>query len=371
MNKNIVNLHFDNIYVLHITMYELERIKEKIQDNNLTVQYFRGVNGKATLLNKFTEYYDNHRKNKSKSFMKTVGAFGHVHSMINIIQDAIEKKYKKILILEPDIYFIENFQYKVKQYLSLDYKLLYLGASQHNWTNIKNYTSGLYYAQDTYGTFAIAIDNSIFTEYLNILKKLENPSDVCLYQIQKKYPTQCIVTYPNLISCDLTKSTTANRWRSQLELSTKFKWYGHDYQIYDKFPYDVNPNSIYKIVIELNYYEPNKSCYLKIVDNNNNDITPIIYVPDPNLVEQKLKLCDGKHILGNEYGIYIYPKAKRISVCLFGIYTDHIHFFEFFKDVENNKKLVYTHLNQKVSRYLNSKNNLIVNHYKGILNQLV
>lgn len=368
-NKHILNLHFDNIYVLYITQYELERIKQKISDSRINVQYFKGVNGKALLTDKFTEYYENHRNLKSKSFMKTVGAFGHVHSMINIIQNAIEKKYKKILMLESDIYFMENFQCKIKEYLTLDYKLLYLGASQHNWTNIKNYTAGQYYAQDTYGTFAIGIDHTVFAEYLDILKKLENPSDVCLYSIQKKYPTQCIVTYPNLISCDLTKSTTANRWRSQLELSTKFKWNSQNYQVYDKFIYDVNLDSVYKIVIELNYYEPNKKCYFKITADNN-DITPTIYVPDPYLVEQKLKLCDGKNMLGDEYGLFVYPKTAKISIQLYGIYTDHIHFFEFFKNVNLNKKLVHSHLKQKASRYLNSKNNVIANYYSGLLNQI-
>lgn len=384
-NKHILNSHFNNIYVLYITQYELERIKHKIQDNNIKVQYFKGVNGRATLADKFAEYYENHRENKSKTFLKTVGAYGHVHSMISIIQDAIDKKYKKILLLEPDIYFINNFQNKIKKYLTLDYKLLYFGGSQQNWNNITNQNVmqaiGYYNAQDTYGTFAIALDFRIFREYLDILNKMENPSDVCLCQIHKKYQKQCIVTYPNLVSCDLTKSTTVNRWRSQLELSTKFKWNGQDYQVYDKFPYEVHTDSIYKIVIELNHYEPNKKCYFKITDNDNNDMTPMIYIPDSNIVEHKMKLCNDKQILSDEYSVYIYPALQRlpseiipaktqIYIYLFGIYVDHIHFFEFFKNVTHNRNLVRSHFKQKVSRYLNCKNQILVGYYEAITNQL-
>jgi hypothetical protein len=296
MKKHILNTHYDNIYILYIISFEFERIRQKINNHKIKVQYFPGVNGKEKLSEQFDEYLESNKARKSKSYMKTVGAFGHVHSMINIMKNAIEKKYKKILILEPDIYFIENFADKVKLYLDLDYKLLYFGASQNNWAKIENQPDmrnmGMYYAKDTCGTFAVALDCSVFNEYLTILNKLLNPSDVCLYEIQNKYPKQCLVTYPNLISCDLTKSTTATRWKSQLDMSRKFKW-DSIYEIYDRLPYLVNVDSIYKIVIEINHMEKGK-CHFKILDTNAKDITPTISIPDLSLVEQKVRMCNDK-----------------------------------------------------------------------------
>lgn len=371
-NKHVLNLHFDNIYILYISNYELERIKYKINKIKLIVQYFKGVNGKIELLSQFNNYYKKHAEKKSKSYMKTVGAFGHVHSIINILKDAIENKYNRILILEPDIHFSINFNSFVNPYLQLNYKLLYLGASQNDWSIINKTTEVLdhdriYNANRTCGTFAIGIDNSIFNEYLEILKNLDNPSDTCLHPIQQKYKNECFVTYPNLISCDVTKSTTAIRWRYQFELINKFRWFDN-YDVDEKLPYIVKPNTIYKVIIEINYINSNDNCHFKISDDYG-DVTPTINLPNVVLLEKKNKIIDNKTKLCEEYVIYIYTNLTKMYVHISNIYIDNIYFIEC-KDDTHNKTSSQLYFKQKISRYLNSKDNVIVSYYDTLLHKI-
>jgi len=138
MTKHILNEHFDNIYVLHINQRELDKIQPKINKKKINVQYFKGYNGHAKKL-EFDHYLRIHRPRKRRNpaiKLLTPGAFGHIKSMINILSDAIKKKYKKILIFEYDIYFCEDFEERYKKYINKTYKILYLGAYQHNffWT---------------------------------------------------------------------------------------------------------------------------------------------------------------------------------------------------------------------------------------------
>lgn len=379
--KHILNEHFDNIYVLYISLSELERIIYKLSGTKLKTQFFMGVNGRKHLMEKFTKYFEDHKEKKSRSYVKTIGAFGHIHSMINILNDAINKNYKKILILEPDIYFSNDFDNQIKKYLNIDYKLLYLGSSQHNWKKIDADSDilqkgKLYYAQDTYGTFAIGIDQSIFTEYLQLLEKLTNPSDVCLLPIQQKYKNQCIVTYPNLIICDVTKSTTVNRRRIQLQLMDQFRW-NNNYVIYDRFTYNLKPNTIYRVVIELNSCEKNRTCgkygnkdaYFKITDENNN-ITPTIAIPNESIMEKRMRTYENEKILCDDYIIYIYPKSIRTYLHLSNMYADNIYFSEYFENVQKNINTIYPHFIQKMSRYINSKDSNIAKYYSDILNDL-
>lgn len=355
----MLNKHFDNIYVLYISQQELDRVKHKLELNQINAEYYKGVNGRTQLLKQF---------NESNTKMKTVGAFGHVHSMINIINDAIDKNYKKILLLEPDIYFINNFNSIVEKYLLLDYKLLYFGASQHNWNDVdKNRNiNGYYAAKNTYGTFAIGIDSTVFQEYLEELNKLQYPSDLCLHTVQQKY-NNCYVAFPNLVSCDVTKSTTTNRWRSQLELSKKLGWNMDNYSVFDKFTFAVNKFSIYKVVIESNYIM--KGAYFKL-SNYGKDITPVIYIPN-GFAEHKIRICDGKQKECDDYVIYVLTKGISFDLFLNNMFCDNIYVIEFFKDILQNRKVVYNTFKNTVSKYTNSKDKVIGAYYNSILSQLL
>ena len=104
-----LNTYFDNIYLLYIDDNELNNIKPKLEKKGIIVEYFKGFNGHLEK-EKYDLYLNNFNNNPVYE-MKPLncGSFGHIMSFINILKDARENNYVKILILEPDIYFCEQF----------------------------------------------------------------------------------------------------------------------------------------------------------------------------------------------------------------------------------------------------------------------
>ena len=108
---------------------------------------------------------------------------------MNIIKHAIKNNYKSILILEDDIILKPNFHKKVFDLegfckLHENWGIIYLGASQHNWDNIK-IEENYYYANSTTGTFAYMVHNTFYQIILDELFKMKKPVDNYLVDIQK------------------------------------------------------------------------------------------------------------------------------------------------------------------------------------------
>lgn len=238
-----LNKYFDNIYALYINGSEYIKIKKKLEDLGITAEYFKGVIGKdrpeykdfiekqvrKRLVNQSNNNQNKNNQtkntkkiinNRNNILMLTQGQYGHTLSFINILKDAIKKKYKKILILEADIYFCKDFNEQLNKYDKLleNFKLFYFGCSQLyfykelTWDEIdidvaKNL--GYYQSYHTLGTFALGLDQSVFREYLKILEKMETASDIALLNIQDAYPNESYVCYPNIICCNIVRSGTA------------------------------------------------------------------------------------------------------------------------------------------------------------------
>jgi GR25 family glycosyltransferase involved in LPS biosynthesis len=155
------------------------------------------------------------------------GQWGCIYSHINIIKHAIKKNYNSILILEDDIILTYNFEEKIKELdnfckIHNNWGIIYLGASQHNWDNIK-INPNFYYANNTTSSFAYIIHNSFYKIILDQLLKMRKPVDNYLVDIQKKYYKQIYVIYPNIIICNLEESNIGKK-RNNEEFYKKFKW---------------------------------------------------------------------------------------------------------------------------------------------------
>lgn len=307
---HILNQYFDNVYVLFITQEEFNNIKYKIKKENIKVEYFLGVDGKK-------DYKGN---------ILTKGSGGHIMSFINILSDAINKRYHKILILEPDVYFCEEFSHNCKKYLDMDYKLLYLGASQHKfyndttWNNIEiqNY---YYNAYKTLGTFAICIDSSIFKECVDRLTKMDKPTDVCLTDIQENYKDECFVAYPNIISCNVTNSSTGNS-KSQLDAINNSKW-SLKYFVLDKFKFNVDTNTWYEIIMNIDYYYDYFSIKIKYDKN-------LIF---PLLDETNFR----KFYIDNKIVVYIFTSSNKIKILSSDVFISSVHISDVHLLTVNNK----------------------------------
>ncbi len=264
------NSRFNQIYVLYINNHELERAKSTLERLNINAKYFKGINGRNHVFDYRqykAEYIKNGIDDPDKKFL-TIGAYGHVSSFIKIMEDILEHQYKKVLILEPDVYFAKDFAARLDLTANLEYKIMYYGAFQHiffdqeTWSEIertdKNMmnTCGYYYANKTLGTFAVALDLSIVEEYLNMLRTYDLTSDVQLTLLQNKYRTQCQVMYPNLICCDLTKSGTSVD-RKHTEWLERLRWNLIEYDFVDERTFYVEPNVAYEMMLYVSsYLEP-------------------------------------------------------------------------------------------------------------------
>lgn len=320
MNKHILNNHFDNIYVLYIDNDELNKITPKLKKRNITVQLFEGVNGYKMMdrYNSYVKNYNNIIKNDPNIKLLNNGSFGHILSFINILKDARTKNYKKILILEPDIYFSNDFDKQCAKYLTMDYNILYFGASQNmyyreeTWEHIdKNYQNelkkGYYYAYNTLGTFAISINSVMFNDCIDSLIKMEAPTDVSFIKLQNKYKQKCIVCYPNIVCCDLTHSKTSVT-KNQVGSMDKLRW-SIKYNFEDDVTVKTEIDCWYEISMDINSYLPNFT--IKIMDNSNKQIFP------------EISNSSNKHFFNNKkVVIYCLAKSNSTIIRLNDIFLD-------------------------------------------------
>ncbi len=124
------------------------------------------------------------------------GALALSLTVNNIIADAIEKKYNKILILEDDIEFTENinvFNEEIK-HLPSDWDLLYFGGNHNLHAGasapipVNDYFRRLH---NTYSTHAIGINSSGFKLIEEKIRLAIKEIDVLYAEIQKTNNVYC------------------------------------------------------------------------------------------------------------------------------------------------------------------------------------
>ena len=233
----------DNVYVLIQNNDEKQRFKNYISKININYNFFNSVKfnnndlkdlyllTKSKNINDINDindinlqsYYD-----KYKNYKLNRNQISHIKSIIGIIKDAIKNDYKSITILEYDIFVSKDLNTLLSKYKNLinNCDIIYLGSSQHYWYNPIDYTK-ITYHQDYYdanhslGTFAIILKKKVYQIYLEYLEKFLFSSDIILSIISKKFKS--IVIYPNLIICDISKSSILKD-RNEKETLLKFKW---------------------------------------------------------------------------------------------------------------------------------------------------
>ncbi len=230
----------DNIYVLIKDNDERNRFESYISKVNVNYDFFNSVKfndtdlndlfilTKSKNINNINDSYLKNYYNKYKNYKLNRNQISHIKSIIGIIKDAIKNNYKSITILEYDIFVNKDLNTLLPKYKNLikNCDIIYLGSSQHYWYNPINYTK-ITYHQDYYdanhslGTFAIILKKKVYQIYLEYLEKFLFSSDIILSIISKKFKS--IVIYPNLIICDISKSSILKD-RNEKETLLKFKW---------------------------------------------------------------------------------------------------------------------------------------------------
>jgi hypothetical protein len=169
--------------------------------------------------------------------IETSGSWAILKSMYLMIQDAQRRKFKRILILQDDNLFHKRF---MEKFLNLvqgnlripqNWKLLYLGATQYDWTKVlRREGAQFYFPMGTAdGAFAVGIDCSVFQELLDEIVRFDSPVDSgALSTIQARYGKQCLVLKPNLIIADIRDSDL----RESRDLGEHGKKLGWDPRLY-------------------------------------------------------------------------------------------------------------------------------------------
>lgn len=221
-----INTYFDMIYVINLKRRpdRLDNVLKRFKTHNITnYKVFEATDGAL---------HPHYRTYLQKGFTDTPGAFGVLVSAMRLLLDAAKNKYKRILILEDDVVFDDDFQnqfnVRIKK-IPQDWKMLYLGTSLHKWRlkerckiNIKKeYMTA---SGTIAGAFAVGIDNSVYTDLLHDLNTTIKPWDIGpLKLINQLYNDKVIIMYPYLVVCD-TRDSDIRKSKSLEEKQSTSGW---------------------------------------------------------------------------------------------------------------------------------------------------
>lgn len=236
-----INYYFDHIYLLN-----LERRKDRL-DNMIRLfekngiynwSRFNAIDGKTSPHYDEWKTYNEQkltmleRKKYQRKAISSPGSWAILKSMYYMIKEAINKKHETILVIQDDLIFMNNFKDKFTDAISKvpsNWKLLYLGCTQHNWNHIGMQNGYYNTVGNSDGAYAVAIHNSIFKEMLDEIVKFDLPFDSgTLKTIQRRHKN-CYSIYPYLVIADIRDSDLRNP-RDIIKYSKKFKW---NLELYD------------------------------------------------------------------------------------------------------------------------------------------
>jgi GR25 family glycosyltransferase involved in LPS biosynthesis len=238
---HILNNIYDKVYVINLKKDFLKRNAMKDQLNRLGIEFsfFNAING---IESPNKEVYDEYKKKPlkyngchiletrlNKKVLGSYGSLGILKTMEKLFEDAMENNYKKILTLQDDVIFDNDFNSKIIEYLNdipEDWKILSLGVSQHLWSKVKILEGKKYYNTPYYtdGAFAIGFDYTIYKRILNEIRKFNcNFDSGPVRNIYANYPNKCFTLYTNLVIANLSYSSTQVP-RDIIKFSKIFKW---------------------------------------------------------------------------------------------------------------------------------------------------
>ena len=212
-----INSYFDKIFVLNLERRpdRWSKISEKLNKLGINFEKFNAIDGNNL-------EFDNSNFVEGRGMIENQYALACLRSHKNIIKLSKERGYKRILIFEDDVLLSKNFEVHLQKLRNLqDWKLLYLGASQYVWE--VEHIEDFYLSKKTLGTFAYAIDESIYDEIINSFDEERKSVDNILSDIQKRNYGKCFTAFPNICKADVSESEI-RVCRDNTEHSKKMRW---------------------------------------------------------------------------------------------------------------------------------------------------
>ena len=212
--KIILNpITWDKIFVINLAR---RPDRKKSMENFFTAQnipptdyeFIEAYDGQTQTV--ISQYESNKKSNPSNPII-TPGHFACLLSHLRAIRLAKSRGYKKIMILEDDVFVNEsNFVSKLKSIQVPNYDLLYLGGIM---SKKKCFTSGWAWSGGTYimGAYGYILSSDLFEHVLSGLSNLDEYIDFYyLKNVQSQYKTICL---EDIIKTDLTTSDTSHKSR--------------------------------------------------------------------------------------------------------------------------------------------------------------
>jgi GR25 family glycosyltransferase involved in LPS biosynthesis len=170
---------FDNVYCINLDKRpdRLENFDKQVKKYNLG-EYVR-----------VSAFDGSNLKNDTKL---SNGELGLVMTNINIINEAINNNFEKILIIEDDCYFTDEI-INIDTYFNClpnDWDMLYMGGNHNIHMGIKPPTivnEKVVKLHSTYTTHFVIIKSTIFEHIKTILNTKKYPIDIAYTQLQKMF----------------------------------------------------------------------------------------------------------------------------------------------------------------------------------------
>jgi GR25 family glycosyltransferase involved in LPS biosynthesis len=202
--KFYLNYYFDEVYCANLDRRgdRWEKVKNQFDSHGIRVKRFSSIDGKDITYDQFYPYFCDKPFINGKHVyevgdIENKSALGCLKTHLNIIKDAKRKGHSKILVFEDDVVLSKNFDVDIQKIQNLDWKMLYLGATQYDWSNLFM-GDGLYLSKNSYGTFAYAIDASIYDYLIDTIEKSRQTIDQTYISAQKHLMGYCYTMYPNI-----------------------------------------------------------------------------------------------------------------------------------------------------------------------------
>lgn len=224
----MINEVFDKIYWINSRnrMDRMKNMKKRLTELGIKADRFEAVLGGH--INR-TKYKFGQRPLQVKELNN--GELGCYLSHVNIWKDAKEKGYKRILILEDDALFCNDFHKAFNEHWANtpdNWELLYLGQWNYDnqinggnaggggvfalkkivWESGKDTQrakGGVYLANRCWLTHAYAVDEKVYDKLIEGAEVMYSSVDNVLADLQKDIITYAY--YPNIITQDNTKSS--------------------------------------------------------------------------------------------------------------------------------------------------------------------
>jgi GR25 family glycosyltransferase involved in LPS biosynthesis len=202
--KFYINHYFDEIYCVNLDRRgdRWESVKKQFDLHGIKVTRYSAIDGKDITYDEYYPYWKDKPYIDGK-IVYQVGdienkfAVGCLKTHLAIIKDAKEKGHDRILIFEDDVVLSKDFAERIKEARNLNWKMLYLGASQYSWDKV-NIENGYYLSRGSYGTFAYAIDSSVYDFLIDEIESTKKTVDHTYILIQEDMVGSCYTLYPNI-----------------------------------------------------------------------------------------------------------------------------------------------------------------------------